>query len=294
MPLSRHVALLISVLALACCNKSEPEEQRDFPTIETGAMGSFLEPRPEFVRFYERPQLLERLRSEGGPLPEVVYLESDPWLSVIGSDSPRFALYDDGLAIFQDEDGFRSIRLDAQELRTFRASLSDVHDPSLAGGYEAVAATDQPQNTLLLYRREPVFLWVYGSLEDPEVRSRLPATVHEAFLYVSNFRHDRSEIWLPEQVEVMIWPYEYAPEPSIAWKSEWPSLSDPSTVWRGDSYSLYLPSSELEEVRAFIASRNSKGAILIDGRKWAASVRIPFPREELWLAPNHKALSERP
>jgi len=219
----------------------------------------------------------------------VVYIESDPWLSVIGSDSPSFALYDDGLTIFRDEDGFRSIRLNVEELRTLRASLSDAHDPNLAGWYEAAGATDQPENTLLLYRDEPVFLSVYGSLEDPEVRLRLPARVHDAMLYVRSFRHDGSADWLPEQVEVMIWPYENAPEASIAWKTEWPGLSDPSTVRRGDSYSLYLPSSELDELRAFLASGNSRGAILIDGRKWAASFRIPFPAEELWMAPNPEA-----
>jgi hypothetical protein len=283
---SKHFALLVSALALVCCNSGEAEIS---PTIEGEYLGSPIEPRPDDVRFFRRPQLLARLRSEGGSLPEVVYIESDPWQSVIGSDSPRFALYDDGLTVYRDGDGFRSIRLNADELLALRVSLRDVHDPKLAGRYNAASATDEPDNNLLLYRNKPVFLSVYGSLDDPEATSRLPVLVRNAILNVRNFHHDESVDWLPDQLEVMIWPYEYAPEPSIAWKSEWPSLSDPSTVRRGDSYSLYLPSSELDELRTFLASRNSRGAILIDGRKWAASFRIPFPAEELWMAPNPEA-----
>ena len=133
------------------------------------------------------------------------------------------------------------------------------------------------------------FLSVYGSLDDRQVTSRLPAPVAEAFSTIRAFESARSEPWLPAQIEVMIWPYEYAPEPSIHWNEEWPDLSAPSTIQRGNSYSLFLPSSELGTLESFLDQRNSKGAIQINGRKWAASYRIPFPREQLWMAPNPEA-----
>ena len=50
------------------------------------------------------------------------------------------------------------------------------------------------------------------------------------------------------------------------------------------SYSLYLPASELEPLRKFLASRREKQAILIDGKKWAVSCRLPFPRESEWMS----------
>ena len=34
------------------------------------------------------------------PTPLIVLIERDPWLMVIGSDSPSFALYDDGTLIY--------------------------------------------------------------------------------------------------------------------------------------------------------------------------------------------------
>jgi hypothetical protein len=286
---SKPSAILVSALALVCCNSSESETQQGTPTFETKSVAGTVEPRPDGIRFYERPKLLAKLRSEGTPVPEVVYIERDPWLMVIGSDSPSFALYEDGLTIYREEDAFRSIRLEAEELQTLRASLSEAHDSKFEGRYAVALATDQPDNTLLLYRDEPVFVSVYGSLDDGEVVSRLPPSGRDVFTYIRSFRQEGSSVWLPEQLEIMIWPYEYAPEPSIVWKSHWPGLSDPNTIQRGDSYSLYLPSSELKELRAFLATRNSKGAILIDGRKWAASVRMPFPMEELWMAPNPEA-----
>ena len=58
---------------------------------------------------------------------------------------------------------------------------------------------------------------------------------------------------------------------------------DEQTISRGDSFSLFLPISEKEDLLAFLATRQKRGAIEIGGRKWAASLRYPFPREERWL-----------
>ncbi|WP_160734641.1 hypothetical protein [Altericroceibacterium endophyticum] len=219
-------------------------------------------------------------------MPEIVLLERDPWGKVLGSESPRFALYSDGQVIYRTEDGFRSVRLKETELLSIKNSLSGADAPELYGGYRVVEATDQPDNRLLWYGDPPVFLSVYGSLDDQQVTSRLPTAVVKAFSTIRAFESARSEPWMPAEIEVMIWPYEYAPEPSIHWNEEWPDISAPSTIQRGDSYSLFLPSSEMGALESFLAQRNPKGAIEINGRKWAASYRIPFPGERLWMAPN--------
>src|SRR4051794_37116561 len=39
-------------------------------------------------------------KARGGRKPLVVLLSQNPWLNAVGSDSPRFAFYDDGLVVF--------------------------------------------------------------------------------------------------------------------------------------------------------------------------------------------------
>jgi hypothetical protein len=77
----------------------------------------------------------------------------------------------------------------------------------------------------------------------------------------------------------MIWAYDYAPEKSIVWPEKWPDINSNSTRKRGDSYSIYLPYSEKGNYKEFIATRSEKGAVEINGKKWAVSTRIPFPHE---------------
>ena len=275
-------------LAVASCDASKGEAP-ETPPFDLPYADAPITPLPQNVRFFERPKMLSEMRQSEGPMPDIVLLERDPLGKVLGSESPRFALYSDGQVIYRTEEGFRSVRLNEAELLSIRNSLSESDAPGLNGEYHVVEATDQPENNLLLYGDPPVFLSVYGSLDDRQVTSRLPAPVAEAFSTIRAFESARSEPWLPAQIEVMIWPYEYAPEPSIHWNEEWPDLSAPSTIRRGDSYSLFLPSSELGTLESFLDQRNSKGAIQINGRKWAASYRIPFPREQLWMAPNPEA-----
>lgn len=88
--------------------------------------------------------------------------------------------------------------------------------------------------------------------------------------------------WIPEHVEVMLSPYEYAPEKSIRWPAEWPGLDSREAAQRGDSYSIYLPGSRLKELRAFLQTRNAKGAVDVGGKKWMASYRHVFPSEPVW------------
>lgn len=286
MPAAKRALAIMIGLTVASCEATEVNAPPEAPSVELPYADAPITPRPEDVRFFERPKMLAKMRKGEGPVPEVVLLESDPWGQVLGSESPRFALYSDGQAIYRTEDGFRSVRLSQEELSAIKNSLSAVDSSRFSGNYRVAEATDQPDNNLLLYRSQPVFLSVYGSLDDEQFTSRLPSAVAEAFDTIRTFDSARSKPWNPAQIEVMIRPYEHAPEPSIHWNEGWPDLSAPSTVQRGDSYSLFLPSSELQALKHFLARRNPKGAVELDGRKWAASYRIPFPREQLWMAPN--------
>ncbi|MBO9622650.1 MAG: hypothetical protein J7500_08050 [Sphingomonas sp.] len=179
-----------------------------------------------------------------------------------------------------------STKFDGRQLKTFFDAFDRRELRNLSGRYEADDATDQPGNDLLIYDRDtPFYISVYGSLENQSVRLKLPEAVVVSFDRLIKFSSSNARAWLPSVVEVMVWPYEYAPDRSIFWPERWPGLKAPTTRKDGDSYSIFLPSSELPALKAFLATRKEKGAVEIDGHKWAASIRLPFPHEALWTAP---------
>jgi hypothetical protein len=232
----------------------------------------------------------------GNPL--FVVKGQSPWRMALGSESPTFALYDDGNAIFQREEGFKSVTLDRRELSRLVNKLGLAELPKFAKHYAVASYTDA--NTHIFYvfgSPKPSVISVYGELRvralemDGKPVNKLVSMVPEplitAYDVANAFDHPKATSWLPEKVEVYVWPYEYAPEPSIHWPETWPGLKDPATEKRGDGYSLYVPSKELPALQRFLETETEKGAVEIGGKKWAASVRYPFPKERLWesLAP---------
>ena len=234
--------------------------------------------------------------------PVLVVLERNPWLMVIGSDSPTFALYDDGSVIWLRDKPTKDEPFSRGTTPSAKAALKEVIPYDLekfSEHYELTSWTDQPttviwtpQKTISIYGR-----WRPASdpvASDPQLKAiaerdkkmsdSLPAEIRESLLRIDAQRKHEGDAWLPNRVEVMLWPYEYAPEESLVWPKKWPGLSATSTAKRGeDSYSVFLPSEELAALREFLAKRRQRGAVLIDGKKMSASFRFPFPKEELWM-----------
>lgn len=251
---------------------------------------SALKPDKTQTAFFTRPAALAAARGSPTPFPLIVLLSKDPWLMVVGSDSPTFALYSDGTVLFRRANDFGVARFNPNGLKKFTEEFAGSELAQLSGQYEAADSTDQPINNLLLFiGKSPVVISIYGSLEDGNVRSRIPDPVLAALDRVRKFYVQSARPWLPREIEIMIWPYEYAPDRSIIWPKQWPSLESSTTRKRGESYSLFMPSSELPAVRSFLATRKEKGAVQIDGKKWAASIRLPFSHEDLWMGPNKEA-----
>ncbi len=273
-----QIALAAAPLFLVACNGSAPSDS-----------ATLVKPDQSRMAFFHRPVALAAARASAESYPLIVMLMSNPWLMVIGSDSPAFALYSDGTVIFRTKTGFKSTKLDQKQQANLLRTFENPDLAAVAGNYKAENATDQPDNTLLVYgNKEPIYISVYGSLEDKLVRAKLPLAITNAFDKLQNFRPLAAETWLPDKVEVMAWPYEDAPDRSIIWPQRWPDLKDPTTRKRGDSYSIFIAAAELPTLKAFLASTKEKGAIEINGKKFAASVRLPFPRESLWMAPATK------
>jgi hypothetical protein len=269
----RRVLLVGLLVALASCHSREVSSRAE------------VHPQREQVRSFERPGILAAARRTETPMPVIILIERNPWLAVVGADSPSFALYEDGALIRRIGEDFVFTQLTPAEQTGFLNSVSADDLRPFYGHYQAHDMTDQTTEQLLLYgATDPVFISVYGASDDPSVRARVPGAVVRAFDAIKSFRSRAEHPWRPEKIEVMVWPYEYAPDASTEWPRDLPDLNDASTVRRGDeSFSIFVPASRLHEVQTVLSSRNEKGAVEINGRKWAVSIRLPFPHEQLWI-----------
>jgi len=235
--------------------------------------------------------------------PVLVVIERNPWVMVIGSDSPAFALYENGMVVYLRPDPtpdtpFASRRV--SDANALKKELVPFDLRAVADHYTLTGATDQittviwtPTKTVRIYGnwRKPL---EWGNSSDPEANAigdrekqmweSLPAEVRAMLQRVDEERKLQGDSWLPEEIEVMFWPYEYATEDSVSWPKDWPDLNAKDTRKRGtDSFSVYLPSAKLTQLRELLESRRQRGAILIDGKKMAVSYRFPFPGEEAWM-----------
>ncbi|MBN2353572.1 MAG: hypothetical protein JXD23_13445 [Spirochaetales bacterium] len=94
---------------------------------------------------------------------------------------------------------------------------------------------------------------------------------------------EKGEVWRPQYIEVMAWPYDYAPEESVFWPKDWPDLNSPYTVKRHeDSYSIYLEYDLLDDLVILLRSEKPKGAVVMNGKKFAVDYRLVFEGEPYW------------
>jgi hypothetical protein len=248
--------------------------------------------------------LAEEFKPFDGPRPIAAFIQSDPWSMVIGSDTPRVAVYDDGQVIFAKKADKRLVYHHVTVDKESLAKLCEQFKPVLAlkdlkPAYNIRPnVTDMPE--AMFYLRDgdrEVATTVYGLMaagtelpaytEFPNgPKSTVPPkellSLHK-WLCDLDFR--KSEKWTPKYVEVMLWDYSYAPDSSIRWPKDWPSLNSPRAIKRHDDYSVFLDGALLPKLQEFLGTRKEKGAVEVDGKKFAASYRFTFPGEPTW----HKA-----
>jgi hypothetical protein len=225
--------------------------------------------------------------------PVLVMVEADPWRMVIGSDSPTFALYDDGLliharAVAGGRSEPASVVLDAEAMKALLAAAFPDRKAyaALKPHHDLSEATDQPTTTIHDWfdgaRRSRA---VYGVLRPREGhdRAKAPAAFRTAFDALVGYAHPAAKAWLPEKVEVMVWGFEYAKGDPVEWPKDWPGLDDATTRRRGDDYSIYLDPKHLARLRALLEGLDPRRPVVIGGKKWAIAWRFPFPAEERWM-----------
>lgn len=221
--------------------------------------------------------------------PVIVYIETDPWAMVIGSDSPRFVLYDDGTVIYRTDAGYQAVTLAPADRATLAAKVK------LAGTKDYTQytnVTDQPSSIIIDFR-DMLAVVAYGATSRHRKRGDAGDRLLAMITLLREYRSPDAAPWEPEAIEVMIWPYEYAPEASIIWPAEWPGLDHAATVPRGDGYSLFVPTRDKDALLAFLETRKARGAVEIGGRKWAVSLRTPLPGEARWMPQASEDPAER-
>lgn len=220
--------------------------------------------------------------------PLVVLMEFDPWNMVLGSDSPRFVLYDNGRVIFirRDKMGdfeFATSQLDEDDFEELREAFAVGEDfYALDEYYDLLLPTDQPNNFIHVWDEElgEKSVGVYGDLRnDEEARGMAPEAFLDLYDQIVAYDNDLAVTWHPAKFEVMVWPYETSG--ATEWPRSWPDLEDPTTVEHGGVTSIYL---DIELLDTFYElAEDASGAFRINGETYSVSVRYPFPAEEFWM-----------
>jgi len=177
---------------------------------------------PAFAVGSDCSDRLDAPKTHDNGRPVLVLVETDPWAMVIGSDSPRFALYDNGLAIYRTKDSFRQIVLDQAHAADLRKAVNPGALACLNEDYSISDWTDQPSELLFFGRGGRLSkISVYGRIPNGGGSTNLPSPLIAAYERLARFDDSKSRPWMPDYIEVMVWPYEYAPEPSVVWPYEY-------------------------------------------------------------------------
>jgi hypothetical protein len=237
-----------------------------------------------------------------GAQPIAVLIQTNPWLMVIGSDTPRVVIYDDGEVVYLQtglDNGSMYMHklLTPSELEEVKEKLSSFGDYSAVQRHYDLAPniTDQPESMIYLNLGSKAMVsTIYGLRES---MTKLPAhaqssggrppdtmpnALRQLYEYLVGLKFPDAKPWQSKYVEVIVWPYSYAPDQSIHWPKDWPGLESPEAFKRGDSYSIFLPASDIQRLKDFLKTRKQKGAVEIGGKKWAVEFRYVFPSEPVW------------
>jgi hypothetical protein len=213
----------------------------------------------------------------------VVLTETNPWLMVIGSDVPTFALYEKGQVIYKKEENkifkIYEVVLTQEELQEVIQSLS-ISDSiyTLPDYIEASDWSDMPSNILILNIKKPKIISVYGGLnERSESREKTPKEFLTVYDNIKKYKNKSAKEWLPHKFEIMIWDYSYSPH-KRPWIKGFPDLNSPGTVQHEDgSYSMFIDIEKLDDFKKYYLAMGEKEAVEINGKKMSISYTISFP-----------------
>jgi hypothetical protein len=216
--------------------------------------------------------------------PVIVLTQINPWLQVIGSDVPDFALYDKGRIIYKKSEAgkpkYFEVKLNEAETQQAVYALGITDSlMQLSSFIEVSQATDQPTNELVLNFDSTKIISVYGNLKtDQKARKQTPKAFLTVYDRIIRYQSPKAKEWVPSSIEVFLTEYSHSPETPRSWPKNWPDLKDSKKVRRSENlYSLYLDKNQLEELKQLVGSLKKNQAVLVNGKKFSVSYRFPFP-----------------
>lgn len=216
--------------------------------------------------------------------PIVVLYETNPWLMVIGSDVPVFALYDQGQIIYRKIVNKRykyfQVQTEREETQRIIKSFGITDSLMELGDYTNVSdASDQPTNILILNFDTLRQISVYGNLKDNgEARKKTPPVFLTVYDNILKFENKAASEWLSDSIEVMMTKYNHSPEKPLQWDSKWGDINSATTVKHNDDlYSVYIDKKYFDDLVKLMESLKEKQAVAVNGGKYSLSYRLPFP-----------------
>lgn len=237
------------------------------------------------------------VQADGADKPLVVLMSRNPWRHFVGSDSPAFVLYENGLVIFErlgkdQRLEYVSVVLTIEEKEQFLASLSVANAfDNIASFYRLTLTTDQQTHQVLIWHQNKVHrVRLYGSLgKDYDYLVKIgelpvvPAPLLSLVGKIDRFDHKLAKAWHPIKMEIIVQPDSRRIKTAIAWPRDLPGIRHPTTVRRGGLYSIYVDYDRFVELSRVVKDRGGNPSFVIDGKTYFADFRMPFPGEAAWM-----------
>jgi hypothetical protein len=215
--------------------------------------------------------------------PLVLVHERNPWTE---SDGPTLALYPDGTLIYWSpaEHGgvFRTARLSQEQIDEFISRVDSeefrLQQPAPAFDFSSDAA-----RSVITVRRpgQPSKCFgLLGSLRgqrkfSPNFSPRLRAALE----FLAMYEHPQAVEWIPERIEVALWPAPESTQPDLVWPAELPGLEAGIHASSDESYALCLTREQYALLEPLLESRAPGQAFHVGNRRRIVYVRCAFPHE---------------
>ena len=217
-----------------------------------------------------------------------------------GFDRPLFLAYSDGAVLFPRKrlynipQEYGSVQLSSSDLDSALARLGlNASVYALDSLYDFAPGTSDQHSFYLLVAQDSEMKLVViraGLADSDTLLSEVPAPFRRLYSGLMSFSPVEAVKWLPDSVQVSIWPYEYAPDnPPLSWPPGWPPLDDSRWHRQANPFvkevrSIQLPFSFASTLDSLLDARRTKQAFGIGGMKWMLDYRWSFPHETAWLA----------
>ena len=230
-----------------------------------------------------------------GPQPVAVLLQEKPWAAIMGAETPRMVIYDNGDVIYSRGSGDEQTYFFAEMSFPALASVTNHLAPvatlaNLKPRYRVTGATDQGAALFYLHvNGKEVVTSVYGLRPEddsggPKARdlSKTPVELRQLYHYLLTVDFSESRPWHSTYAEAMIFPTDDVSGGLLHWPKSWPDLKSDRVIKRKEGYSIFLDGSMRDELKTFLAGEKKDGAVEIDGRNWSVASRSVFPSEPVW------------